>query len=96
MGQLRVDQHLAVVTSMADDSLPEHGGQLRALAARFHTPEESLLDFNASINPLPPNDALIDALCESLRGRKILTCYLVAGFDCLGSLHLLVLVPARK
>lgn len=60
---------------MFDQSLPDHGGQLRTLAARFHIHEESLLDFSASISPLPPDDALIDTLCESLRKRKILTCY---------------------
>jgi threonine-phosphate decarboxylase len=60
---------------MFDQSLPDHGGQLRTLAARFHIHEESLLDFSASISPLAPDDALIDALCESLRKRKILTCY---------------------
>jgi threonine-phosphate decarboxylase len=60
---------------MCNHSLPDHGGQLRALAARFRVPEESLLDFSASINPFPPDDALIDTLCESLRRRKILTCY---------------------
>jgi threonine-phosphate decarboxylase len=60
---------------MPDQSFPDHGGQLRSLAERFHTHEESLLDFSASISPLPPNDALIDTLCESLRRRKILTRY---------------------
>jgi threonine-phosphate decarboxylase len=60
---------------MCDHFFPDHGGQLGALAARFRVPEESLLDFSASINPLPPHDALIDRLCEFLRRRKILTCY---------------------
>jgi threonine-phosphate decarboxylase len=60
---------------MSDHPFPDHGGQLRALAARFHLQEESLLDFSASISPIPPSDALVDALCESLRKPKLFTCY---------------------
>lgn len=60
---------------MASDAIPLHGGQLRAIAERFHVAEESLLDFSASISPVPPSEAVIEALCESLRNRKILTQY---------------------
>jgi len=60
---------------MHSDFLPAHGGQLRELAEEFEIPEASLLDFSASIHPQPPSDALVDALCEGLRGRKILTAY---------------------
>ena len=55
--------------------IPEHGGQMRDVSAHFGIPEESLLDFSASISPLPPSDALTDALCESIRAHRILTCY---------------------
>lgn len=60
---------------MSSSFIPQHGGQLRALAARFQLSESSLVDFSASINPQPPSDALIDALHELLRGRKIITNY---------------------
>ncbi len=60
---------------MTDDSIPSHGGQLRELAERFQIPEEALLDFSASISPIPPSDTLVEALCERLRNRKILTQY---------------------
>lgn len=55
--------------------MPRHGGQLRELAAQFQLPEDSLLDFSASINPRPPGDALVEALCDSLRARTIITQY---------------------
>ena len=60
---------------MTDDSVPQHGGQLRALARRFGIREDTLIDFSASISPIPPSDALIDALCASIRSRRILTEY---------------------
>jgi len=55
--------------------LPAHGGQLRELAAEFGVPEASLLDFSASIDPHPPSDPVIEALCDALRLRTILTAY---------------------
>ena len=60
---------------MPKNFLPTHGGQLRELAAEFGIPETSLVDFSASINPLPPSDALVATLCDALRARKILTAY---------------------
>jgi threonine-phosphate decarboxylase len=60
---------------MRDEFLPAHGGQLRELARKFDVPEATLVDFSASINPKPPSEALIYALCEAIRGRSILTSY---------------------
>jgi threonine-phosphate decarboxylase len=60
---------------MHPEFIPEHGGQMRDISAHFGIAEESLLDFSASISPLPPSDALTDALCESIRAHRILTCY---------------------
>lgn len=60
---------------MPKSSFPTHGGQLRELATRFRVPEESLIDFSASIHPYPPSDFVVDALCEALRKRRILTEY---------------------
>ena len=60
---------------MPEDFLPTHGGQLRELAAKFNVPEDSLLDFSASIHPHPPSDLVVAKLCDSIRARKILTAY---------------------
>jgi len=60
---------------MNDEFIPAHGGQLRELAAEFGVPETSLLDFSASVDPRPPSDQLIAALCAALRARTILTAY---------------------
>jgi threonine-phosphate decarboxylase len=60
---------------MTDRSVPAHGGQLHAIAARFGVPEESLLDFSASINPAPPSDELVEALCASIRARSVIARY---------------------
>ncbi len=60
---------------MPSDFLPAHGGQLRELATEFDIPESSLLDFSASIHPLPPSDALVATLCDAIRARTILTTY---------------------
>ena len=60
---------------MHSDFIPPHGGQLRELAVQFGIPETSLLDFSVSINPQPPSDALVDALCDRIRDRTILTNY---------------------
>ncbi len=60
---------------MRDEFLPVHGGQLRELARQFDVPEATLIDFSASIDPHPPSEDLVDALCEAIRGRKILTAY---------------------
>jgi len=60
---------------MPDDFIPAHGGQLRELAAKFGIPAASLIDFSASINPLPPSDALVDALCNQIKARTVLTTY---------------------
>lgn len=60
---------------MTDAAIPTHGGQLHGIAARFGVPEESLLDFSASINPAPPSDRLVEALCASIRSRGVITRY---------------------
>ena len=60
---------------MAVDEIPFHGGQLREIAYRFQVAEESLLDFSASISPVPPGETLIQALCQSLKNRRVLTQY---------------------
>jgi threonine-phosphate decarboxylase len=60
---------------MADDFIPLHGGQLHEIAEWFRVPEESLLDFSASISPIPLGNGIVDALCESLRNRKVLARY---------------------
>jgi threonine-phosphate decarboxylase len=60
---------------MADEFVPLHGGQLREIARRFHVPEESLLDFSASISPMTVSEARVDALCELLRHRKLIAQY---------------------
>jgi threonine-phosphate decarboxylase len=60
---------------MSEDFLPAHGGQLRELAAEFNVPEDSLLDFSASIHPHPPSDLVVATLCDALRARKILIAY---------------------
>jgi threonine-phosphate decarboxylase len=60
---------------MPDDFIPAHGGQLREIAAKFGVPETLLIDFSASINPLPPSDALVDALCNQIKARTVLTTY---------------------
>lgn len=60
---------------MVESYLPEHGGQLRELALQFNVPEATLIDFSASIHPVPLSDAVVEALCEALRARKILTAY---------------------
>src|SRR5580698_8090388 len=61
--------------AMTDLTIPAHGGQLRTIAERFGVPVESLLDFSASINPVPPSDELVAALCTSIRVRRIVTNY---------------------
>jgi threonine-phosphate decarboxylase len=60
---------------MRDEFLPEHGGQLRELARQFDVPEATLVDFSASIDPNPPSEVLVHALCKAIRGRRILTAY---------------------
>jgi len=42
--------------------IPPHGGQLRALAAQFGLPPSELLDFSASIHPVPPSPQVIASL----------------------------------
>jgi threonine-phosphate decarboxylase len=60
---------------MRDNFQPVHGGQLRELAAELGVPEATLVDFSASIHPQPPSDAVVNALCNDIRARKILTSY---------------------
>jgi len=60
---------------MPDKFMPAHGGQLRELAAAFNLEESTLLDFSASIHPIPPSDALVAALCEAIHARRIMTAY---------------------
>ncbi|MGC9159072.1 MAG: pyridoxal phosphate-dependent aminotransferase [Terracidiphilus sp.] len=60
---------------MIEDLLPAHGGQLRELALQFGVPEETLIDFSASIRPAPLSDAIVAALCDALRARRIISTY---------------------
>ncbi len=60
---------------MRENFLPAHGGQLRELARELDVPERTLIDFSASIHPVPLSDAIVAALCDALRERKILTAY---------------------
>jgi threonine-phosphate decarboxylase len=60
---------------MNEEFMPAHGGQLRELADEFGVSETSLLDFSASIDPKPPSDLVVAALCDALRARTILTAY---------------------
>ena len=60
---------------LCDDFIPLHGGQLREIAEQFEIPQGSLLDFSASVSPVPPSNALIESLCSSIRDRRILTEY---------------------
>ena len=54
---------------------PAHGGQLRAIAARFSLPEASLLDFSANINPEGPPPAVNEAIRQALLEPGTLTQY---------------------
>jgi threonine-phosphate decarboxylase len=57
------------------DDLPDHGGQLHSLAARFGIPEAELLDFSANINPEGPPAAVISALRAGIEDLSTLTRY---------------------
>jgi len=55
--------------------IPQHGGQLHAIAASFGLPMSKLLDFSANINPDGPPSAVVAALKESLGNPECLTQY---------------------
>ena len=57
------------------DPLPNHGGQLRQIAARFNLPASQLLDFSANINPEGPPPAVLPALRRALEDPATLTSY---------------------
>ncbi|GGH01009.1 pyridoxal phosphate-dependent aminotransferase [Silvibacterium dinghuense] len=54
---------------------PLHGGQLRALSARFGIPVSELLDFSANINPDGPPHAVQAALREAFADPSVLMDY---------------------
>ena len=54
---------------------PQHGGQLRALAARHGLDPANILDFSASINPEGPPASVLEALQTSLSKPETLTLY---------------------
>lgn len=55
--------------------IPQHGGQLHAIAASFGLPVSKLLDFSANINPDGPPPTVVAALKESLGKPEGLTQY---------------------
>ncbi len=55
--------------------IPQHGGQLHAIAESFGLPVSKLLDFSANINPDGPPLAVVSALKESLSNLEALTRY---------------------
>jgi threonine-phosphate decarboxylase len=56
-------------------SLPVHGGQVHAIAARFNLPAAKLLDFSASIVPDGPSPRVALAIANSLGNREELRTY---------------------
>ena len=54
---------------------PAHGGQLRALSARFGIPDGNLLDFSANINPEGPPAAVAEAIRSALLDPTCFTLY---------------------
>jgi threonine-phosphate decarboxylase len=56
-------------------SLPMHGGQLHAIAARFSVPVTGLLDFSASIVPGGPSPRVMQAIANALRNPEELRAY---------------------
>lgn len=57
------------------DHVPNHGGQLRNISARFNIPVPQLLDFSANINPDGPPPSVLLALRTSLDDVSALTAY---------------------
>ncbi len=56
-------------------SLPAHGGQLHAIAARFNLPATKLVDFSASIVPGGPSPRVTQAIANALRNPEELRAY---------------------
>jgi threonine-phosphate decarboxylase len=57
------------------ETLPIHGGQLRAISEQFGKPASELLDFSANINPEGPPISVIDALRACVDSPVTLTQY---------------------
>ena len=55
--------------------VPEHGGQLRAIAQQFGIPEQSLLDLSASIHPIPPPPQVLESLAQHVRAGTGIATY---------------------
>jgi threonine-phosphate decarboxylase len=55
--------------------IPAHGGQLLALSKQFGIPHHELVDFSASIHPVPPSPAVLAALGAYLADPKNLMVY---------------------
>jgi threonine-phosphate decarboxylase len=55
--------------------VPAHGGQLKALAAEFGIDASELLDFSASIHPVPPPSHVLAALSAYIANPAHLTAY---------------------
>jgi threonine-phosphate decarboxylase len=60
--------------------VPAHGGQLKALAAQFGIPLAELLDFSASIHPVPPSPQILAALSSYVSNPAHLTAYPDVGY----------------
>ena len=58
-----------------NESLPIHGGQLKALAEQFNISVSQFVDFSANINPEGPPPAVLSALRASLDDLSVLTSY---------------------
>jgi threonine-phosphate decarboxylase len=54
---------------------PEHGGQLRQIAARFGIAAERLVDFSANINPAGPPLAVVPTIISALEAQSTLATY---------------------
>ena len=63
------------MTGALPTSKPEHGGQLRQIAARFGVQAKQLLDFSASINPAGPPPSAHAAMRRALDDTATLTTY---------------------
>lgn len=55
--------------------IPAHGGQLRALALQFGIPSSELLDFSASIHPVPPPPHVLSKLRACMSKLEYLSTY---------------------
>ncbi len=48
--------------------IQQHGGNLREISQRYGIPEEEILDFSASINPLGPPKGALRAILDGMEG----------------------------